>query len=174
MSRYGIKINKLHRVKGKDNPPFIEFYEYEAFTEKTILKPSEARQMGKYSFGIDVDGDGITSRNFIKDPYFKIFDGSNITSSNHRTRISIYRPEYVIHLGQKWELSANEKKNLIKVLNHIYGPENKTVWQLILEECINQSDQYIDKKSKESIELIENLLETPIPDYTKLKLDKKK
>lgn len=112
--------------------------------------------------------EGSTFRNFLQDPYFKIFDGSNSKLSDNTTRISIFRPEYVIHYNEKWNLSSNEKKNLIKLLNHIYGPEEKTIWKLILDECINVSRQYIDKKSKESSQLIKNVLEASIPDYTKL------
>jgi hypothetical protein len=160
MSSGAVKVTSTH-ITGI---PQILFYEYETLLETSVIKPENARKIIKYSFGIEVDGDGSTSRNFIKDPYFKIYDGKTSLSSDNLVRISIFRPEYIIHNNDRWELSSNEKKNLMKLLKHVSKTNNKTIWTLILESCIYESEMFI----KMTDEFKENFMKTPIPDYMKL------
>lgn len=86
--------------------------------------------------------------------------------SNNITRISIFRPEYIIHDNQKWILSSNERKNLIMLLKYTVKDKDKTIWQIILEQCVAESNMYDKHLTKEDESKI---LTTEIPDYTKLK-----
>ena len=133
----------------------------EIMEESTIVSTTVGNKISKYNIAIGVFGDGTTNRGFINDPYFKIFDGRTFDSSANKVRIAIYRAEYIKHLGQKWNLNSKYKKALMKILKYPY--EDKTIWDIVLQECIDTSERPLsdDEKAK--------LLATPMPDYTQLK-----
>lgn len=162
-------INKfLSDRKNSVDPTTYYFYvEDDILTESVVIKRELVYNKVKHSFGIGVYPDtDDNNRNFIKDPYFKIFNGRNPEDSTKVTRISIFRPEYVVHLNQVWNLSAKEKRSLIKILETMVGGDR--VWDKILKLCITES-----KNSLKGDEL-KAFLQTPIPDYTQLVDVKKK
>lgn len=133
--------------------------ESELIFERVIAKKNEVLKETSCSFGITVDGSGSTDRNFLEDPYFKIYDGNNVKDSKHVTRIKVFEPSYVIHNDQKWNITAKYKRALNKILSaHDYKN-----WKMILSECITESGQ------KLSDDDYKNFMETPMPDYTQLK-----
>lgn len=154
-----INTNHIHGISCVVAEIYDEFIE-----EKPVIKPSESRKIIKYSFGIEVDGDGTTYRNFIKDPYFKLYNGSNFLSAEEITRISISKPKYVIHNNDIWLLSSNQRKNLMKLLKYKYKDDN-SVWQLILEECLREADISAEIVTDD---FRKDFMKKPIPDYTKL------
>lgn len=140
-------------------------------TEDTIVKSD--RNGTKYRMGIAVSGTGESERNFISDPYFKVFDGNNPNDSKYLARVSIMNPVYVYHnvntnsRGQKhWNLSSKEKKVLIQILNSKLDPDSRgTVWDAILRECIKESQNSLKRLNIDEA----SFLKTKMPDYTQLK-----
>ena len=89
------------------------------------------------------------------DPYFK-FAPTNQRGYDKCARISIFRPEYIIHPngGIHLELSRKNKDVLMKILPDI--------WNNILDEIIKLTNP--DKELETKIRLI------PIPDYYSLSM----
>ena len=117
---------------------------------------------------ITVDGDGSSSREFYRDPYFKIHDKRDFTHAPNKTRISILRPEYVIHNNNIWILSSSEIKELIRILSGKVE-SNMNTWEYILDEVISESLTVTDL-SPEYIKYISSL---PMPDYTNIVFSEK-
>ena len=98
---------------------------------------------------ITIDGDGISNRNFGKDPYFKY-----ITNSGQKVRISFTgeEPKYIIHNNEKYKLSSKEKKELNEIMDKmsIGSFKNMTVWEAIKTATIKVSNN-LDDNDKEKI-----------------------
>lgn len=133
-------------------------------TEDKIVRSTDGSKWSKQNIGIEVDGNE-QSRNFIADPYFKIFDGINAANSKHITRIAINRPEYIIHVNEIWRLNSKQRTALITILNKTPGDSSKTIWQMILEACLDYTD---DNELKRCNINKDEFLNKSIPDYTKL------
>lgn len=162
INRNKINYNKLGLIKIIKETNFVG--------ENSVTKPKDTYKMVDYPYGISVNGDGATGRNFLEDPYFKFYSGKSMENYDHLTRIGIYEPKYIIHNHQEWKLSSSDKRNLIKILNHVDKESGKTIWELTLEECINtgiNSKKF--KSAKEREEFIKEFMKTKMPDYTKLK-----
>lgn len=127
--------------------------------ERVIAKKNEVLKDTSCSFGITVDGSGNTNRNFIEDPYFKIYDGNNVKNSKHVTRIKVFEPSYVIHNNQVWNISSKYKR----ALNEILSAHDYKNWKILLNECVIESGQDLSKEE------YDKFMSTPMPDYTKLK-----
>ena len=141
-----------------------EFDNDDVFYEINVVKSVDtANSKIKMKLGIEVDED-FSGRNFISDPYFKIFDGNNANDSKHVTRIKILSPEYVIHNNQIWNLNNKEKDKLIKLLNT--SKNGVTIWTKILVACleITKAEEF-NRLKVDPLKFIETLM----PDYTKLK-----
>lgn len=52
MYTYAVKVNKEHDIWH----PFIALYECMDVNERVIIKPEDSKKLGKYIFGIEVDG----------------------------------------------------------------------------------------------------------------------
>ena len=70
-------------------------------TEDKIVRSTDGSKWSKQNIGIEVDGNE-QSRNFIADPYFKIFDGINAAnkSSDYTPTIEINGGNITINMGQ--------------------------------------------------------------------------
>lgn len=117
---------------------------------------------------IEVDGSGSTDRNFGKDPYFKIFDGSDASHSKNVTRISMYRPEYVIHNTEIWILDSKELNELIRIVSGQVS-SNMLTWEYIQWEAIREAKNS-NNFTKEDEERISNCT---IPDYKNIHFSEK-
>ena len=76
-------------------------------------------------------------RDFEKDPYLKFYNSSNTSSGHRMMRISIYRPELIIHnhgLDGWPRFGSQDKKLLIKLLNSVNPESGKTYWEETLDE----------------------------------------
>lgn len=140
-----------------------EFDDDDVFYEVNVVKSTDTSNSKiKMKLGIEVDDD-FGGRNFISDPYFKIFDGNNANNSKHITRIKILSPEYVIHNDQIWNLNNKEKDKLIKLLNT--SKNGITIWTKILEACLEiTKPEEFNRLKVDPFKFIT----TPMPDYTKL------
>lgn len=154
-------------IENDDDCIFIENAD-DIIMEDTVRDIPPVKE--KVKMGIAVNGSGSTSRNFIIDPYFKIFNGKSLQHSTKIGRIYILRPEYVrghrnSNGATNWKLNETEKKFLMKILK---SPADKlsrgTVWDAILRECISESMDEIDRLDFDK----NRFLITPMPDYTKL------
>ena len=110
-----------------------------------------------------MDGDGSSYRGFCKDPYFKIFDGSDFDSSKNKTRVAIYRPEYVIHNNDIWVLDSKELNELIRLINGVTITRMST-WEYIKYEVVMEGE-YLGEMTETDLYKIENC---NIPDYRHL------
>ena len=126
---------------------------------------------GALKMYLAVDGSGCTDREFHKDPYYKIGNGTSYKNSDKITRIKLFSSEYDIHNNQRWELNGSDRKNLVKILNSHASKKypDKTVWDLIKDEIIKESEPYgITEKDIQRIRAAE------IPDYKSgIKMPKK-
>ena len=124
--------------------------------ERTVVNTKSVNSMTKCSFGITVDGSGITDRSFLEDPYFKVYDGQNANNSDNVARIKVFKTEYVKHNNQIWNLSAKYKK----ALNTILSAHDYKNWKILLNECIKESHIQLSQND------IDNFMNTVMPDYT--------
>lgn len=113
------------------------------------------------NLSITVTGDGLTDLGFYKSPYFKIYSGRVYETATKLTRISMIKPEYIIHNNDIWTLNSREIKFLINLLN---SKHDMYIWEKIKYEASILASKS-DKCKKEDIYYINSL---PIPDYTKL------
>ena len=152
-------------------------YTLEWISNQVLEEISVIEKDNKYNIkiGIEMDGSGMTARNFEKDPYFKVFTSGKkfkTTSPDDRTRISLRKAEYIDHnsVPGNLRLNSKQKKNLITLLKSpITGEGNKliddepaeTVWEYLLA-CFNSVCE-LDKKDKYYLHK-----DTPMPNYTDL------
>lgn len=118
--------------------------------------------------------------------YFKLYSDANYVDAEYCARISLLKPEYIIHKdGDKkpFVLNSHEKKTLINFLNgHQYGRKKSnvselTVWQRLIAFW-NKEMGYVDDiedaldHNSENTDI--NDIDSPLPidlempDYTKL------
>ena len=136
-------------------------------SESTIVKPNQSI----YKLGISITRDAM-GRNFMFDPYFKVYIGRDAEHPTKVARLAIYRPEYIIHYkdatGINWFFNNKEKKNLIKLLESKYTRSDdngrNTVWDAILRDCVNTYEDEIIKLGIDK----NKFLVTKMPDYMKL------
>ena len=107
----------------------------------------------KYRIGVHPD----MGNKFKNDPYFK-FAPYNETRFVHCARISIFRPEYIIHNGYSLEMNDKIKEDLLNILPDI--------WQNIL-------DAVIDASGDHSPEFVSTIKSLPIPDYMNIQFPNK-
>ena len=112
---------------------------------------------------IAVHGPGRSNRNFTQDPYFKVGNGPTLQKSTKTARICLFRPEYVIHNNEKWNMTAADKKLLMKVLQTKHHG-NKTVWEDITFETGKVSTQY----GNINMDILNAINNAPMPDYMDL------
>ena len=121
-----------------------------------IIQESRVVNVPGANMYIWVDGDGATGRNFIKDPYFKRYDNTNVKQATKVARIKIKESKYIYHNDGKdiWVLNSKERKQLIKTLEKPIS-DNKKIWDLILETVEKETGQRLE----EYIDM---------PDYTRI------
>lgn len=106
---------------------------------------------------------GDKDRNFKYDPYFKYYNSYSYKKSKYIARISIMKPEYVIHKNYdgkiNWFLSSKEIRKLNYILFDL-GYYNIMIDKLIQEKWIDKSIE------NEIIQLKNNP-----PDYSQLRRD---
>lgn len=113
----------IYYIKNKINLPL---------NEGTVIKDRD------YNRVISVTPD--PDRDFEKDPYFKFYKTTNTSYGQRLMRISIYRPELIIHKHgyDGWDMfGAQDKKVLIKILTSINPYTGKTYWEETLDEVDN-------------------------------------
>lgn len=118
------------------------------------------------NISITVDGDGITNRGFINDPYFKIYNHASPRKATSVARISLKAPEYIVHNNEKWTLSSKEIKKLNGYLD-IKNPDGTTLWDTIKKMTVDELDRSGDSKDFDSIK--EEIMSYKKPDYKNLK-----
>lgn len=100
--------------------------------------------------------------------YFKLYNDSCIEKATKQARISILEPEYIIppiSYKERWILNNDEKEKLIKILQtnmDIQGMQY-TVYEYIKFSYKEQ------RYGMHSLNVPENFMKLPMPDYTKLK-----
>lgn len=129
-----------------------------SITEQTIISSVN------YNIMIGVYPRDCHAKGYFKDPYFKIFNSRSEASATKVSRISILRPEYVIHNGKDGKmpfyLSMKEIAFMLKTLKEpIHG--YNSAWEYMLEFLIKLAES-----EKISTPYNTNL---PIPDYTLLR-----
>lgn len=125
----------------------------------------------------------------VGNPYFKAFDSDSFTKARRVARISMRKPEYIIHKDragkQPWTLNAQEKATLLEILalpNSYAGNFHGTTWQCLvvaynmekfgmsLEEV--QSIKYAEwkKREKDTTYKYRNCVafDAPMPNYEDL------
>ena len=122
---------------------------------------------------ITIDGNGITDRGFINDPYFKVYSSKNPNKKGTKVaRIKLKEPEYIIHNNQKWDMNNKELKILDEYLDKIVTVNGKeiTVWEYIKQSAIDESELDNSKLSKEEKDKIRSeILDLKKPDYSLLR-----
>ena len=134
LKKSNLDLNGIKSVLTEINIPIIEEKReegiiileapiFDRFHPKGNFKDSEM------PFSISVNPD--KNRNFFEDPYFKIYNGRHSENSKNVTRVYMNRPEYEIHLDQKWILDSTEEKDLYKLLSKVEKKTGETYWNLI-------------------------------------------
>ena len=138
------------------------------FLDEEVVMESKVYTNKEDNICISTDGDGITYRGFALDPYFKIYNNINPMKATKVTRISMLRPEYIIHNNQRWDMNSREKKQLLKYLNTqiVYEGNNTTVWELI--KYLSQRESNSNNNDPKVIKAIRDIILLDMPDYTKL------
>ena len=122
-------------------------------------------------------------------PCFKLYDNYWMENACGVTRISFYRPEYIVQHGYPYMryLTRNERKDLIKFLQSPSGYDKKyTKWQKLIYSWNDQNVRYLDYKKLDDFDFWEFVsdalmvsdgilrqyalpIDLPMPDYLKLK-----
>lgn len=108
-------------------------------------------------------GGGRTTRNYVYDPYFKCGNAKSLDKSTKIARISIFRPEYIVHNNEKWNMGDSEKKALMKLLTTTH--RGMTIWEDLLWEIgkvISKENSNIDQ------EYLNKIYDAPLPNYMDL------
>ena len=128
----------------------------EILNEKTIVSSSN------YNISIGIYPTDGRQVGFLANPYFKVYNNISVSRASAVARISILRPEYVMHNDKKFGRFILGKKEIgfvKKTLNEpIHGYE--TAWKYMIAYLVNLS-----KQRKIQIPYDENL---SMPDYTQL------
>ena len=128
----------------------------EILNEKTIVSSSN------YNISIGIYPTDGRSVGFLPNPYFKVYNNISVSRASAVARISILRPEYVMHNDKKFGRFILGKKEIgfiKKTLNEpIHGYES--AWKYMIAYLVNLS-----KQRKIQIPYDENL---PKPDYLQL------
>lgn len=125
--------------------------------EKTVCFSSD------YNLFIGVFPPRTYSYSYYLDPYFKVFNNKSERSADSVARISILKPEYVIHNGKDGKKTFKLKKKeiafMLKMLRDpIYGYDS--AWRYMLN--------YLETIAKELNIPIGYNIDYPMPDYTQL------
>ena len=89
-----------------------------------------------------------TNRGFLKNPYFKVYNSDDYTKYTKLVRISMTKPEYIIHNNEIWNLNSKEKKLLVDILNST-TKKGITVWESLKNTI--KSYPFITNEDKEFI-----------------------
>ena len=125
--------------------------------QKIVVSPTYNLFIGIYPSNTHLAG-------FLPDPYFKIFNNQYETSADSVARISILRPEYVIHNGRdgkkQFKLGRKEIAFMLKILK---DPTNgyDSAWTFMLSFLLR-------KAADENIDVPYDIYQ-PMPDYTLLR-----
>lgn len=89
------------------------------FRNENILNEKTIAISGNYNLFIGVFPPRTYKSSFLLDPYFKVFNNRSERSADSVARISILRPEYIIHNGKdgKKNFKLNKKRNSIYAKN---------------------------------------------------------
>ena len=128
----------------------------EILNEKTIVSSSN------YNISIGIYPTDGRSVGFLPNPYFKVYNNISVSRASAVARISILRPEYVMHNDKKFGRFILGKKEIgfIKktLLEPIHGYES--AWKYMLAFLVDMA-----KERNIHISYDENL---PMPDYLQL------
>ena len=128
------------------------------FNEQTIIFSSE------YNLLIGVYPPRTYAYGYYLDPYFKIFNNKSERSADRVARISILRPEYIIHNGKDGKKNFKLNKNEIAFMLKMFRDPLKgyeSAWRCMLDYLTNLANGLNIP--------IKYDYNYPIPDYTKLK-----
>ena len=101
--------------------------------------------------------------NFGKDPYFKVANNKSYRKATKIARISLFRPEYVVHYKENWDLDQDTKDTLIDVLKTKRNGD-RTIW----DELTFLAGRIASKDSNITDEDIGKINSAEMPDYNKL------
>ena len=128
----------------------------EILNEKTIVSSSN------YNISIGIYPTDGRVVGFLPNPYFKVYNNISVSRASAVARISILRPEYVMHNDKKFGRFILGKKEIgfVKktLLEPIHGYES--AWKYMIAYLID-----LAKQQKIKISYDENL---PMPDYLQL------
>lgn len=121
---------------------------YEILEEEQLLNETTVIRQDKYKIAVHKDNGSRLKF----DPYFKV---APVTEHSFKrcARISILRPEYIVHDGINLELAGNVKKDVLKLISN--------VWSSILEEIIKVVDD-------NDIDFYNKIRSLPMPDYSNI------
>lgn len=108
-----------------------------------------------------------TQKNYFYDPYFKVYNNKSQRSASKVARISIYRPEYIIHERgdlPMFVLGRKEIAFVLKVLRDPIGIDGK-----YYDRAWDYMCTFLTNTAKSMFDLNVDYRGIPIPDYTKLK-----
>ena len=98
-------------------------------------------ETGNISIGIQVSD---TRPDFVKDPYFKVFNHKHEGKSTAVIRVSMMRPEFIYHRNtrtgksdfkmKRWQIE--EMTKLLKAPTIVNGVQYKSLWVYLLEYVI--------------------------------------
>lgn len=131
-------------------------YGNEALNKFSILNEEVIYKNQNMSIRVD---NSNTNRGFLKNPYFKVYNSDDYTKYTKLTRISMTKPEYIIHNNEIWNLNSKEKKLLIDILNST-TKKGISVWESL--KNIIKTYPFITKEDKEFINSLS------IPNYLNL------
>ena len=128
----------------------MEDFMDDGFEEETVLTEDviyKLEKPGNSDLMVSVDGDGVTSREFGKDPYFKVAKGkSNVPFC--RIGFKDGELKYVDHLNQKGRLTKSELKQLEKIMNSkstLNKFKGYSVWDAIIKSTQDHTDNVHDR-----------------------------
>ena len=123
----------------------------EELENKGLLEPIEESAIA-FEPGMSIEADSTFNRNGY---YFKVFDHIKPRCAKRVIRINLEKPEYEYHTGNIWEMSNQDKKQLIALLNK---DDN---WNKLKTACMDMKGGVPDK----------HILDLEMPDYMQLKFN---
>ena len=133
-------------------------------TQNNIILEQKIVVSSTYNMFIGIYPSNTHLAAFLPDPYFKIFNNQYETSADSVARISILRPEYVIHNGRdgkkSFKLGRKEIAFMLKILKDpIHGYDS--AWRFMISFLLR-------KAADENINVSYDI-NLAMPDYTLLR-----